>query len=58
MTYVILMGAIDLSLGALLGLGEVVTATLVSHIGYWAFAVAVLVGLARRTDQRRWSTCG
>jgi ribose transport system permease protein len=46
LTYVILMGAIDLSLGALLGLGEVVTATLVSHIGYWAFVVATLVGLA------------
>lgn len=45
LTYVILMGAIDLSLGALLGLGEVVTATLVSRIGYWAFVVAVLVGL-------------
>jgi len=45
LTYVILMGAIDLSLGAMLGLGEVVTATLVSHIGYWAFVVAVLVGL-------------
>jgi ribose transport system permease protein len=46
LTYVILMGAIDLSVGALLGLGEVVAATLVSHIGYWAFAVAVVVGLA------------
>jgi ribose transport system permease protein len=46
LTYVILMGAIDLSVGALLGLGEVVTATLVSHIGYAAFVVAVLVGLA------------
>lgn len=45
-TYVILMGAIDLSVGALLGLGEVVTATLVSHIGYWAFVAAVLAGLA------------
>jgi ribose transport system permease protein len=45
-TYVILMGAIDLSVGALLGLGEVVVATLVSHIAYGAFAVAVLVGLA------------
>ncbi len=44
-TYVILMGAIDLSVGALLGLGEVVTATLVSPIGYSAFVVAVLVGL-------------
>jgi len=46
LTYVILMGAIDLSVGALLGLGEVVTATLVSHIGYAAFVVAVLAGLA------------
>jgi ribose transport system permease protein len=46
LTYVILMGAIDLSVGALLGLGEVVTATLVSHIGYAAFVVAVIAGLA------------
>ncbi len=45
-TYIILMGAIDLSIGALLGLGEVVTALLLSEIGYLAFAVAALVGLA------------
>jgi ribose transport system permease protein len=45
LTYVILMGAIDLSVGALLGLGEVITATLVAQIGYAAFGVAVLVGL-------------
>jgi ribose transport system permease protein len=45
LTYVILMGAIDLSVGALLGLGEVITATLVSPLGYAAFVVAVLAGL-------------
>src|SRR3982074_1230520 len=45
LTFVILMGAIDLSVGALLGLGEVITATLVSPLGYWAFVVAVLAGL-------------
>ena len=45
LTYVILMGAIDLSVGALLGLGEVITATLVSQLGYAAFVVAVLAGL-------------
>jgi hypothetical protein len=45
-TYIILMGAIDLSVGSLLGLGEVVTAVLLSHIGYLAFVVATLVGLA------------
>ncbi len=45
LTYVILMGAIDLSVGSLLGLGEVVVAVLVSHLAYWAFVVAIIVGL-------------
>jgi ribose transport system permease protein len=43
-TYVILMGAIDLSLGALFGLGQVLVAMLVPDVGLWSFGVAVALG--------------
>ena len=44
-TYVILMGGIDLSLGGLFGLGQVLIAMFVPHIGYWSFPAVVAIGV-------------
>ena len=45
MTYIILMGGIDLSLAGLLGLGEMTMAELTPHLSYWTFPLVVIAGL-------------
>lgn len=45
-TFVIMLGGIDLSVGAVASLVSVIFATLLPSLGYWAYVVAVLAGLA------------
>ena len=46
MTFVILMGAIDLSVGAVVSCSAVATAISMRHLGYIAFPLAILTGSA------------
>ena len=43
-TFVVMLGGIDLSIQAVASLSSVIVAITLSHIGYWAFPVTLLVG--------------
>jgi ribose transport system permease protein len=43
-TFIIIMGSIDLSVGAVVGVASVLTAFFVSRFGYWGIPVGILVG--------------
>jgi ribose transport system permease protein len=44
MTYIILLGGIDLSLAGLLGLGQMLVALLLPSLSYWSFVLMICAG--------------
>jgi len=44
-TFVVMLGGIDLSIQAVASLSSVIVAVALSHIGYWAFPATLLVGI-------------
>jgi ribose transport system permease protein len=45
-TFVVMLGGIDLSIQAVASLSSVIIAIALSHVGYWAFPATLLVGFA------------
>jgi ribose transport system permease protein len=44
-TFVVMLGGIDLSIQAVASLSSVIVAVALSHIGYWAFPMTLLIGI-------------
>src|SRR3984885_4532002 len=44
-TFVVMLGGIDLSIQAVASLSSVIVAVALSHIGYWAFPITLLIGV-------------
>jgi ribose transport system permease protein len=44
-TFVVMLGGIDLSIQAVASLSSVIVAVSLSHIGYWAFPITLLIGV-------------
>ena len=51
-TFVIMLGGIDLSIQSMASLASVVVALTLSSLGYWSFVLAVALGRARRAALR------